>query len=188
GLGIGLGNIGLAPTRTTAGVWASFDGGQTWTQVLGGDNPSIPNNTIPSGVGVGRVTVAQGQGRTNDDAYLYVLVANPPPAVIPGNFDVGTFQGLYRSKDSMLNFTKVMLKQEIGRNNAENYVNINLLGREASNVGALIVDPTDPNVVYVGGSRRWEQINDPPTHGFIRVGTGNRRDTTYVIPFNRRND
>src|SRR5205085_2430943 len=61
-----------------------------------------------------------------------------------------------------------------------NFVDITLFGHDASNVGAMIVDPTNPNVVYVGGSRRWPQPGDPPNHAFIRVDTGNMRDTSYV--------
>src|SRR4029079_16698315 len=39
-----------------------------------------------------------------------------------------------------------------------------------------------PAVVYLGGSDRFQQANDPPTHGLVRVDTRNMRDTTYVRP------
>src|SRR5262249_463800 len=80
------------------------------------------------------------------------------------------------------NGTKAKLKQNTGGNwvaRPENFQNINLFGRDPSDVGALVVDPTNPNVVFVGGSTNFQRANDPPTHGIIRVDTGNMRDTTY---------
>ncbi len=188
---IGLGNIGQVAASASAGVWRSnADYGATWTQVVGGDNAAIPNNTVPSGMGVGRVTLAEGSGRVGDEGTFYVMVANPPPAASPaGDFDEGTFMGLYKSKDGMLNFTKVMLEQDIApppppMTSLHDFVPISLLGRDASDVGAMVVDPTDPNVVYIGGSTSWLQSTDNARlyHSLIRVDTGNMRDTTYVDP------
>src|SRR5262249_4610439 len=58
---------------------------------------------------------------------------------------------------------------------------INLLGHEASYAGARAVDPANPNVVYVGGSRRFTQPGDPPAHALLRIDTGNMRDTTFAV-------
>src|SRR5205823_2900547 len=61
-LTIGLGNIGLVPASSTAGVWlTAYDrdpGGARWNPIVGGDNTNIPNDKLPSGTSVGRVTVA----------------------------------------------------------------------------------------------------------------------------------
>ncbi len=170
----------------------------------------MPNNTLPTGVGVGRVTVALGSGHPGDESYVYILIGNPPPPAVPGFFNDGTGEadtnppgapdggsasklpsGLYRSKDNGLNFTKVMLRELLFHPTTpptEHPHDINLLGVEASDTGALEVDLADRNVVYVGGSRRF-QANDPYsahgaslTHGLIRVDTGNMRDSTYVAP------
>jgi hypothetical protein len=186
----GLGNIGEEGASGSAGLWQSNNFGQTWTQKVGGNNSAIPNNTLPTGINVGRVTVAVGTGRPSDEPYVYVLIANPPPATqTPGQFDQGSgivlannVAGLYKTKDGLLNFTKVMLKQNTGGPNAENFQSLNLFGHDASDVGAMVVDPKDPNVVYVGGSTLFQQANDPPTHGILRIDTGDMRDTTYTDP------
>lgn len=181
---IGLGNIGQFGIGTGAGVWKSIDGGTTWDRIEGGDNLNLANaaydGTLPFGTGVGRVTLAQGNGRVGDEATVYVMIAD----VANGDqFNQGGYEGLYKSKDNMLNFTKVMLKQP-GLGHArfsENYEDIELLGNEGGNVGALVVDPSNANVVYVGGSRRFTD-GTVPQHAFIRVDTGNMRDTDYVDP------
>ena len=42
--------------------------------------------------------------------------------------------------------------------------------------------PTNPFVVYLGGSENYGQLGDPPAHGFLRVNTQDMRDTTYFDP------
>src|SRR5262249_50918216 len=136
------------------------------------------NNTLPDGTGVGRITLAQGTGRLGDERYVYVLMATATDNT--STFDQGQFMGLYKSKDNLLNFTKVKLTAGNGQGNgAQVFSAIGLLGREGANVGAMVVDPTNPNVVYVGGSRRFSQGGDPEQHALLRIDTGNMRDTTY---------
>jgi hypothetical protein len=180
---IGLGNIGQRAADASAGVWKSTDGGASWVLVTGGDNPNIPNNTIPTGVNVGRVTVAIGYGPVSSEPDIYVLISSPLALGDTSVFSQGTEVGLYKSKDNMLNFTDVMLKQAGPGNGpgTQNYVTIGLLGEEGGNVGSLAVDPSDPNVVYVGGSTAFS-TGTTPQHALIRVDTGNMRDTTYVDP------
>src|SRR5439155_457382 len=72
---IGLGNMGLVTGSTAAGLWKSPNHGGSWNQTLGGVTPGVPNNTIPSGSNVGRVTLALGTGRPGDEAYIYALIA-----------------------------------------------------------------------------------------------------------------
>jgi hypothetical protein len=174
---VGLGNIGLLGTSSTAGVWRTTDFGATWDEIVGGD--SSPTSTLPSGTGVGRVTIAIASGRVGEESTTYVLVGNPPPTggTTPPNYDLGTFQGLYKTHDGLLNFTKVMLRQDVSTTDLPKFQDINLLGNEASNFGALVVDPTDPNVVYVGGSSRYEN-RAALDHAFVRVDTGDMSDVT----------
>ncbi len=174
---IGLGNIAQRSADGSAGVWKSIDGGATWEQIVGGDNQAVTNGTIPSGTSVGRVTVAQGSGRVGDERFVYVLMSNPPNST--DQFNQGSYLGLFKSKDNMLNFTKVMLKEPNPGHArfAESYGDIELLGNEGGNVGALVVDPSNPNVVFVGGSRRFSSGGHD--HALLRVDTGNMRDTTY---------
>ncbi len=185
---VGLGNIGLTTDPTapaTAGVWlsSSSNGNVTnWSREVGGLVPGVPNSTLPSGAGVGRVTVAEAPGVTTNIATYYVLIGTPTSATpeTGGTVNFGNFSGLYKSKDGFDSFTKVMLNQA---NAAGAYGAIDLLAADAGNVGALAVDPTDPNVVYVGGSiQNYTDTNNPLAHGLIRVDTGDMRDTTYTDP------
>ena len=95
----------------------------------------------------------------------------------PPTLNYGSYIGLYKSADTVLlsNYTKIMLKQDISGGGTHNFQDIDLLDRDGSNVGALVVDPTNPNVVYVGGSNRWGATSTLE-HALIRVDTGNMRD------------
>jgi hypothetical protein len=180
---VGLGNIGLAPISPTGGVWISSDLGASWQAVKGGNNASIPNNTLPSGTGVGRVTLAEAPGPTPNIATYYVLIANPTTATpaTGGSVNYGSFSGLFKSSDGGLNFTKVLLTQ-FDPTTAK-FVPIDLLANDAGNVGSLAIDPLDPNVVYVGGSvQDYTHTYNPLAHGLIRVDTGDMRDAGYIDP------
>jgi hypothetical protein len=174
---IGLGNIGEAPTAGSAGVWLSTDGGTTWTLQLGGDNHAVQNDTIPHGAGVGRVTLAQGTGRVGDEKVVYALMATPTSA--NNESDNATELGLFKSNDNMLDWTKVMVRQNFPiPSQKENFLDLDLVGVEGGTVGAVTVDRTDPNVLYVGGSDRF--TGGGP--GLIRIDTGNMVDNNFVDP------
>ena len=165
---VGLGTIGLAPAAGTTGVWYSpQNSGAGWRLVEGGDNPAIANNGLPNelvnGDIIGRVTLAIGNGRTGNEGYLYVMVTSPPGNNTPPNVNWGSFSGLYRTKDNLLNFTKVMLKVNTQPPGLHNFVDISLSNRDAANAGAMIVDPADPNVVYIGASERSQAPGTPRT-------------------------
>jgi hypothetical protein len=184
--------------------------GPTWQPFLGGDNSAITNDTLPSDlrnalgtVNVGRVTVSEGYaspttGPGANIATFYVLIGNPSgvaplaPQVSGGSVDYGNgiqgaglAAGLYKSEDVGLDWTKVMLKANTAApGKAPNFVNINLLGDDANNVGQLVLDPTDVNVVYVGGADNQNPNTPNPTNpafGLIRVDTGNMRDYNWYI-------
>ncbi len=201
---IGMGNIGDVAASATAGVWVSTNANSTdpnspvtWTLVQGGDNPNVAKNTIPTGLGVGRVTVAMGTGRVGDQRFIYVLMATPPSGSgVSAPFQQGNELGLFKSSDNMSNFTQVMLDQQtnpLATRSTPTFTPIDLLGDpntglgEGSNFGALAVDPTDPNVVYVGGSDQPQMTSETPAlsflqHGVVRIDTGDMRDATYIDP------
>src|SRR5207302_9793621 len=98
---IGLGNIGLVtPANATAGLWLSTSQGGSWNQMIHDTTSAIPNNSLPSGVNVGRVTIGIGSGRVGDERYIYVLIASPPVSVANVNYGMTTVApgGLYRTK------------------------------------------------------------------------------------------
>ena len=142
---VGIGNIGLTgAANASAGVWISSNLGASWSPMVGGNNPAIPNDTVPSGVGVGRVTVAEGLNVTTDIPIYYVLIGSPPPATPPatgGSVNYGGYVGLYKTKDGGLNFTKVQLNQATA---PQVYSAIDLLGADAGNVGRWRSIPRTP--------------------------------------------
>jgi hypothetical protein len=211
---VGLGNIGeTGVPSATAGVWLSPNAGGYWQSEIGGNNKAIGdfvngvftnNNFLPAGVTVGRVTLAQATGKAADEPTFYVLMANPPAGTAEAApFSQGGELGLFKTKDNLLDFTQVMLKQQatpgdpfdtgLDHNDPYHpiYQDINLLGSEGSNFGSMAVDPTNANVVYIGGSDELplapSQTNPSAflQHSVVRVDTSDMRDTTYVDPLSR---
>ena len=71
-----------------------------------------------------------------------------------------TLFGLYKNGGEIQGnnaWTHVMLRVQEGgpAPDIPAWHNIDLTGVDGSNVGAIIVDPTDPNVVYVGASEEY---------------------------------
>jgi FG-GAP-like repeat/Domain of unknown function (DUF4214) len=159
---------------------------------------------------IGRITLAYAAGITNDTSTLYVLVTSPPAAnPLPGgNVDFGNgkagtvdeplhdtsgflntpnIYGLYKSGNQTLGvtaFTHVQVREQKipsgGTPDEVPWTDVNFSNVDASNSGALVVDPTDPNVVYVGGSEEYGLANATfNNHGLLRIDTGNMVDTSY---------
>ena len=191
----GLGNIGLSTASDTGGVWLSVNGGSSWNQIVGGANSAtIPNSSLPTGTSLGRVTVAIGDGRIGDESTVYVLIGTPPSSTTAPNLNYGTTFGLYKTSNNLFDFTKVELMQNIGTGaqpdqaGTHDFVPIDLFGDNASNSGALVVDPNDPNVVTIGGSDVTPDIvtnsvgqSFDLTHELIRVDTGDMLDASYEV-------
>jgi hypothetical protein len=177
---MGMGNIGLTSASSSAGVWLSINKGQSWTLEAGGDG-GVSNSKIPTGTNVGRVTVAMGTGREGDENTVYALFGAPPSSTNSPNFNYGSDlagnagSALYKSSNNMLDWTNVMLTVNTSSTPGQPFFsNLTLLGGNAANAGALVVDPGDVNVVYVGGSTRYGTGGPGGTvQPFIRVDTGN---------------
>ena len=222
-LTIGLGNIGLVGASATAGVWTSQNSGLSWQPVRGGLNPNVQNSTLPgarpvgdpnSGISLGRVTLGEGFGTTNDISTLYVLIASPPAAnpLSGDNINFGTtldgtpdttpseassyhntptLFGLYKNGGEIQGnnaWTHVMIREQSGGPSPDipAWHDLDLTGVDGSNVGALIVDPTDPNVVYVGASEEYPFVSgvdgNTTNHGLLRIDTGDMLDVNTLDP------
>jgi hypothetical protein len=185
---VGIGNIGLLTSSVSAGVWISPNHGGSWQQLAQGINSGgVPNDNLPSGLGVGRVTIGLGSGRLADSAFVYVLMANASPFPLsppPNSLNTGTYMGLFASRNGGNDWTKVMLRQPdlpTGPPSNLAYRDLDLMNKDGGYVGALAVDPTDPYVVFVGGSRRLAPTNvingaDLYMHALLRVDTQGMRD------------
>ena len=235
-LTIGMGNIGLVGASATAGVWTSQNSGLSWQPVVGDGNPNVfggpdghaglpgarpiinPKTGVAdpmSGIFLGRVTIGQAFGTTNDISTIYVLIASPPAAnpLSGDNINFGTsldgtvdttpsetstyhntptLFGLYKNGGEVNGnsaWTHVMVREQEGPPSPDipAWHDVDLTGVDGSNSGAIIVDPTDPNVVYVGGSEEYPYDaatdgGNTPNVGLLRIDTGDMLDTSTLDP------
>lgn len=144
------------------GVYVSVDGGLSFDRMLGGaGKPNVdsltvnPPASIPTGAAGGRIVLATPALSASDLAngylkeWLYAAVADAG----------GNFTGLYMTKDRGRNWTKVRLATTsnigfgIATNNEiedGNHINVDVTNGSGDLSLAIAVDPTDPNVVFVG--------------------------------------
>jgi hypothetical protein len=150
--------------------------------------PGLTTDPAGNGTQLGRVTVTEGFGRGPDQSTFYVLMGTAATSTVPltggnVNFGNGTQFGLYKSSDGGLNWTNVKLMDEtnfqVDNNGVASpiYSRLNLLGKDAANGASMVVDPTDPNVVYIGGTVAYAPT-DRAAHGLIEVDTGDMLDAT----------
>ncbi|HLJ97755.1 MAG TPA: DUF4214 domain-containing protein [Gemmataceae bacterium] len=214
GLVPGSDTAGLWKSPNRGDSWFQVVGGHdpknglvTWSPLNNNGPTGIDSTKLPSapgypnggGLAIGRVTIAQAQDNVADEGTLYVLMGRPPAS--QGSFEdrqqksetdngLANSFGLYKSKNGGLSWTHVMLRENVPTTNPakpRNWLNLFTLGFEASSVGALAVDPTDPAVVYMGGSNRYfipsnvtpNFLEASRAHAFIRVDTRNMRDTDF---------
>jgi subtilisin-like proprotein convertase family protein len=167
-----------------------------------GNNPvpvAQPVSGSP-GAGQGRIVLAKPflTGNPVEDlqyeGWLYALVVSPPtPPAVPG-----TLNGLYLTKDFGQNWTQVALKTipsitvsgatfsfAVPTNNP-NLQSYELFagppgsgfeGGQGNYDVSIGIDPTNPNVVYLGGT------HDGTASGFLRVDTTGIYDPHALVPF-----
>ena len=183
------------------GVFMSPNQGQVWNLMTGGvGNPLIVNDFVagqpnvnpvngptPNGA-QGRIVLAVPDATGNsarDPIYagwLYAAVSTP----------AGTFDGLFVTKDFGQNWTPVRIPTlppvfaDFGQAIATNNVgspDYGITGGPQFNQGnynlTLAVDPTNPAVVYLGGSKDGNQT------GLIRVDSTNLWDAHSLVAFSR---
>jgi large repetitive protein len=152
----------------TPGVYITPNQGQTWTLMAGGlgdalyrevttDLPvPVTNNPNPNGTG-GRITLAKPALTGNPvldaqyETWLYAAVSDVN----------GTgFDGLYLTKDNGENWTQVQLpdaavngvNEEVIPTNNIGKTDYSVTGTEGTYNLSLAIDPTNPNIVYIGGN------------------------------------
>jgi hypothetical protein len=219
GLGnIGLAPVsaaaGVWKSPNSGGVWFQQVGngnGLPLDSLPHGFDKVVANETA-----IGRVILAQATGRPGDDPFLYVFFTSPPPGAFPaplfynGHVNSGTNfvqsqgsvdqpLGLYKSRNGGADWTHVWINQDEDAGLDETtgdlekfpfFWDVNsLVGTQGSLYGAMVVDPSNPNIVYLGGSRNQLQGDKDPTdpthpdlvprHSLIRVDTSNLLDTLH---------
>jgi hypothetical protein len=148
--------------------------------------------------------VVHPEGRVNEDGTVYVFIDNRTAVSedekTAQNLDRVT--GVFKTTNGGLSWTHVMLRENItpfhesanDNVNAHNYEDIFFTGGgvDADVAQALVVDPTNSNVVYLGGSNRFfsERYGvegllqvEEGSHTLLRIDTTNMRDTNYLDPF-----
>ncbi len=174
------------------GVEMSPNQGQFWSVMSGGvGNPLIVNTLTDANVNPIAPALtpngAQGQivlavpdatGESAEDpiyeGWLYAAVAGTG----------GAWDGMWVTKDFGQNWTSVRiptLTQTIPTNDV-NFADYSVTGggqfnKEGNNAIVLTVDPTNPNIVYVGGGAA------PGTTGLVRVDTTNIWDAHSLVPY-----
>ncbi len=182
------------------GVFVSSNQAQTLSQMTGqlGKDPLLVNPGFPatpinvgdSGVSpngasgtivLGKPSLTNSVSENIDyQGWLYAAVENPN----------GTFQGLYVTKDNGGNWTQVQLPNIPGTGSVKaavptnNNIDINSYDPTSSQFSqqgnydlTLTVDPTNPNIVYIGGTSNFQQS------GLIRVDLTNLRDAQNFTSF-----
>ena len=182
---IGTGNatvslVGSVYTVTFVGSLASTNVNQMTTdasKLTGGAKTATVATIVDGQAGgttTGVVKIAMGNGRIGDERFVYVFMGTPPGNNTAPNYDQGGFLGLYKSSNNLLDFTKISLRQDTVSGPTHNFQDISF-GKETAYASALVVDPNNPNVLYLGASRRFDE-SDNLTHAFIRIDTGNMQD------------
>ncbi len=120
-------------------LWKSSDAGQTWTNLSG----KLPAPT--SSMGRGTIAVSPiWRGTTQARAYLLV-----------GSADGLSTYDVYRTDDSGNSWTSLGVNaNHIPKNPANLYSHVNdldILGQQAFYNQAILVDPDDPDIAFVGG-------------------------------------
>jgi subtilisin-like proprotein convertase family protein len=154
------------------GVFLSPTQGQTWNPMTGGvGDPLVQNffqgkltpvpvtapGATPTGA-AGRIVLAKPALTGNAlldaefETWLYAAVVNPD----------GSFKGLFITKDNGANWTDALLPNALAAtattaqgadpSNNIGQTNYNITGGQGNYDFALAVDPTNPNITYIGGS------------------------------------
>jgi len=184
------------------GIFMSPNQGQIWDQMLGGiGNPLIfdtltaphpnvnPVNGLNPNGAQGRIELAvpNATGNVAQDAvyegWLYAIVSTPGP----GN---GVLYGIFVTKDFGQNWTQVRIPTQPNEGyqfapsiptNDVGLADYSVIGSPQFPQGnyniAIAADPTDPSVIYVGGTKDGNQT------GLIRINLTDIWDAHSLVPY-----
>jgi len=140
GQGFDITPAGPVP-QTLLKLWRSTDGGETWTDALGG----LPAQDV---LDLGRATLAAAPSttRSGDASRVFLLAANALGSGARATKD------LYRSEDGGRTWTALGLNGDyVPTNPILSQPTLDILAGQANYNQAIAVDPQDANAVIVGG-------------------------------------
>lgn len=158
------------------GIWKSTNGGQTWTRLTNGlPDPNLPN------MGYSRIKLALAASNPNA---LYASFTYEWKQGDTANLKNNAMLGIWKTTDAGQSWRQVTTPVTSNQHN-RNQGNTTALGSQGSYAHALIVHPTDPNIVFVAGldiyktvdgGNTWSQVSMwlPPGH------SGNPEGIPYV--------
>jgi hypothetical protein len=196
--------------KTTSGQEAQ----PLWFQQAGGHDSkgaAVLHQNLPVGTSttfdIGRVAISlPGEserlgpdgllhpvGKPEDDGIAYVFINNRNAALAgETTVNLDNVTGVFKTVTAGESWTHIMLRQNVHdapNEPLENWEDILLVGgtvggSDQNAVGTLAVDPNNVNVVYFGGSTRFQSAPDliNESHAFLRIDTSNMRDTRYASP------
>lgn len=154
-------NASIMLAATSGGIYRTIDGGNNWTQTKTGNFKSIEfkpgNHSIVYAAGGSQFFQSTDNGVTfslitsglsgGQRSIIAVSAANPAYVYILYAASDNGYGGVYRSTDSGLSFSL--------RSNSPNILDWSCGGTDTGGQGwydlALAADPTNANVIYVGG-------------------------------------
>ena len=173
---------------TAAGVYLSPNQGQVWNLMTG-----TTGNPLIVDLSTNRNVNPQSAPNPNDPSATRIVLAKPALTGIPAQDEIyegwlyaatigagGGLDGLYETKDFGQNWTRVALPNNVlgqlgNFTQADPSRDVNLKNYDVTNGTrgeyniSLAVDPTNPAVVYLGGSEVGNPL--PQSTGLIRIDT-----------------
>jgi photosystem II stability/assembly factor-like uncharacterized protein len=142
------------------GIWKSADGGQTWSRLTNGlPNPKLPN------MGYGRIKLAMAP---SDPNVLYASFAYERKQGDTVDLKNWAMLGLWKTTDGGQSWTQVTTPLTINLRN-RNAGHTTALGSQGDYANAIIVHPTDPNIVFVGGLDIYKSIDGGNTWSQVSI-------------------
>ena len=167
------GNPSIILAATSGGVHRSIDGGANWTKINSGNFKDIlfkPNdpNIVYAAAGAsfyrsadnGQTFVQITSGLSGGQrSTIAITAANPNYVYILTSNNSSGFKGVYRSTDAGLNFS--------ARSTSPNILDWSCDGSGSGGQGwydlAIVADPNNPEIIYVGGVNVWKSTNGGQT-------------------------
>ncbi len=134
----------------SGGIWKSTNGGQAWTRLTNGlPNPAAANQ------GYARIKLAMAP---SDPNILYASFTYLKRQNDTSTLRNGAMLGIWKTTDAGQTWTQLTTPQTVGQINMQDGYTTPL-GQQGNYDNALIIHPTDPNIVFVAGLDIYKTTN-----------------------------